>query len=128
MDYRKVTAIINASCLPATEEALQHQATIEVAITRIKGYGDYKNFYDPEWISMQARVEVFAELAHVSGIVEAIMGAAYAGLDNDGIVAVLPVEALYRVRDHRSNGGAGQEGRPAPGSQSDDPRRPPELP
>lgn len=103
MEYRKITAIISASCLPAVEEALQHEATIEVAITRIKGYGDYKNFYDPEWISTQARVEVFAALADVSRIAEAIMDGAHAGLDNDGIVAVLPVETLYRVRDHRPN-------------------------
>lgn len=62
---------------------------MDVAITRIKRYGDYKNFHDPEWISMPARVEVFAELAHVSRISGAIMGAAYTGLDNNGIVAVL---------------------------------------
>lgn len=85
-----------------------------------KGYGDYKNIHDPEWISMEARVEVFAALAHVSRIAEAIMGAAHAGLDNDGIVTVLPVEALYRVREYRSSGDTGQDGRPSPESQSDE--------
>ena len=120
MEYRKITAIISASCLPALEEALRREATIEVAITRVKGYGDYKNFYDPEWISTQARVEVFAALADVSRIAETIMGAAFAGLDSDGIVAVLPVEALYRVREYRANRDTGQDGRPGPGSQSDE--------
>ena len=100
MEYRKITAIISAGSLSAVEEALQREATIEVAITRIKGYGDYKNFYDPEWVSTQARVEVFAALADVPQIAEAIMGAAHGGLDNDGIVAVLPVETLYRIKDH----------------------------
>ncbi len=100
MEYRKITAIISGSCLPAVEEALQHEATIEVAVTRIKGYGDYKNFYNPEWISTQARIEVFAALADASDIAKAIMDAAYAGLSTDGIVAVLPVEEIYRIRDH----------------------------
>ncbi len=102
MNYRKITAIINADCLPAVEEVLRHETTIEVAIAHVKGYGDYKNFYDPEWTSTKARIEVFAELSHVPRIAEAIMGAAYAGLDTDGIVAVLPVEEIYRITDHGS--------------------------
>ncbi len=100
MEYRKITAIISASCLQAVEEALRHETCVEVAITRIKGYGDYKNFCDPEWISTQPRVEVFAALADVPRIAEAIMGAAHVGLESDGIVAVLLVETLYRIKDH----------------------------
>ena len=65
MNYRKITAIVNADCLAALEEALQREASIEVAITRIKGYGEYMNFYDLEWASTQARMEVSAELLHV---------------------------------------------------------------
>jgi nitrogen regulatory protein P-II 1 len=102
MEYRKITAIINASKLQAVEDALKREETIEVAITRIKGYGDYKNFFDPEWVSTQARVEVFASVTHATRIAEAIMGAAHVGLESDGIVAVLPVETLYRIRDHHS--------------------------
>ncbi|MHB1333477.1 MAG: P-II family nitrogen regulator [Sulfuriferula sp.] len=117
MDYRKITAIISVSCLPAVEAALKHEATIEVAITRIKGYGDYKNLYDPEWISTQARVEVFAALPDATRIAEAIMGAAHDGLDSDGIVAVLPVETLYRIRDYRS----GQDSQEAHLPDPDDP-------
>ena len=119
MDCRKITAIVNADCLPAVEEVLQHEASIEVAITRIKGYGDYKNLYDPEWTSTQARVEVFAELAHVPRIAEAIMGAAYAGLDSGGIVAVRPVETLYRVSEHRPNQDTGQAPAADPGGGKD---------
>jgi len=32
------------------------------AITRVKGYDDYKNFFDPEWMSTQACMEVFASM------------------------------------------------------------------
>jgi len=103
MEYRKIIAIISADSLAAVEDALKREATIQVAITRIKGYGDYKNFYDPDWVSTRARVEVFAAQADIPGIAEAIMDAAHAGLDNDGVVAVIPVEEIYRIRDHRSH-------------------------
>lgn len=103
MDYRKITAIINASRIQAVEEALKHEETIEVAITRIKGYGDDKNFFSPEWTSTRARVEVFATATHAAQIAHAIMGAAHEGLESDGIVAVLPLKTLYKIKDHHSD-------------------------
>lgn len=101
MEYRKITAIIREESLAAVEEALKHEhiGAFEVAMTRIKGYGDYKNFYSPEWISEQARVEVFVPKAQAAAVVEAICHAAYAGLDSDGMIAVLPVENIVRIRD-----------------------------
>ena len=100
MKYRKINAIINVNSLEAVEEALKRIETIQVAITRVKGYGDYKNFYSPEWISTHARVEVFAHSTQAEQVVEAIMQAAYLGLNSDGMIAVLPVEEIYRIRDH----------------------------
>jgi len=99
MQYRKVTAIIHVNALEAVEEALKHAQVVEVAITRVKGYGDYKNFYSPEWVSEQARIEVFVPDAQAAQVVAAICKAAYAGRDNDGMVAVLPVESLVRIKD-----------------------------
>lgn len=99
MQYRKVTAIVHANSLEAVEEALKHTDAIEVAITHVKGYGDYKNFYSPEWTSEQARVEVFIAQPQAQAAVHAICQAAYRGLDTDGIVAVLPVESLMRIKD-----------------------------
>lgn len=99
MKYRKVTAIVHGDCLEAVEEALKRAGAIEVAITRVKGYGDYKTFPNPEWVSEQARVEVFVPQAQAASVVEAICRAAYAGLDSDGMVAVLPVKTIVRIKD-----------------------------
>lgn len=108
MEYRKITAIIREESLAAVEEALKHEhiGAIEVAMTRIKGYGDYKNFYSPEWMSEQARVEVFVPRAQAAAVVEAICHAAHAGLDSDGMIAVLPVENIVRIRDSLPKPGA----------------------
>jgi nitrogen regulatory protein P-II 1 len=102
MEFRKIIAIMHVNSLEAVEAALKHAGVVEVAITRVKGYGDYKNFYSPEWVSEQARVEVFVPREQAASVVEAICTAAYAGLVTDGMVAVLPVETLVRIRDSRS--------------------------
>ncbi len=103
MTYRKVTAIIDVGSLEAVERAVQQVGTFEVAVTRVKGYGHYKNFYNAQWLSEQARVEVFVEQEQASAVVDAICSAAYVGPESHGIVAVLPVEEIYRIRDHKSH-------------------------
>lgn len=100
MNYRKITAIIDADSLEAVEAALQRLNVTELAVTHVKGYGDYKNFYTPEWIAYQARVEIYVAVAKTQQVVDAVIQAAHTGLDTDGIIAVLPVETLYRIKDH----------------------------
>lgn len=99
MKYCKVTSIIHIDSLEAVEQALKKAKVAEVLVSYVKGYGDYKNFYSNEWISRQARVELFALHDEVERIVNVIMDAAHTGLDTDGIVAVLPVEAIYSIKE-----------------------------
>jgi nitrogen regulatory protein P-II 1 len=47
---------------------------------------------------MHARLEIYCEASRANGIVQAIMGAAHTGSAGDGIVALIPVEKLYRIR------------------------------
>ncbi|TAL90282.1 MAG: P-II family nitrogen regulator [Rhodanobacter sp.] len=100
MKYRKITAIINDSSLEAVELALKEQKAIQVTMTKVTGYGDYKNFYNSEWLSMQARVEVFVLAEHAEQVVQCIMRIAHAGSDTDGMIAVIPVETIYHVKDY----------------------------
>lgn len=99
MKYCKITAFIHISSLEAVEEALKKARVAEVVVSYVKGYGDYKNFYNKDWTSAQARIELFASHDDVERMVNSIMGAAHAGLDTDGIIAVLPVENIYRIKD-----------------------------
>jgi nitrogen regulatory protein P-II 1 len=52
-------------------------------------------------MSTYACIEIFTDVAQVKQIVDTIMRVAHTGTAGDGIVAVLPVDALYRIRDHR---------------------------
>jgi len=44
------------------------------------------------------KIEIFTEQSQVDQIVETILDAANLGIEGDGIVAVLPVAKMYRIR------------------------------
>lgn len=98
MEYRKVTAIVENQRLEAVERCLEEIGVGGVSVTKVKGYGDYRNFYTRDWMTSHSRIEVFTDASRVDSIVRAIMEAAHTGQPGDGIVAVLPVERVYRIR------------------------------
>lgn len=99
MALKKVTAIVRCSSLETVEEALQNLHVPGLTITHVVGFGEYANLFRHDWSSRHARIEIFTDEARVDAIVQAISGAAHTGCAGDGIVAVLPVEHLFRIRD-----------------------------
>ena len=99
MQFRKVTAIVQCSALEAVERSLQQADVKGVTVTRVKGYGEYADFFARDWMSEHVRLEIFTHRQRVDGILEAIFRAASTGTKGDGIVAVLPVESVFRIRD-----------------------------
>ncbi len=97
-EFRKVTALVRTSVVEAVEKALQAIHVKGVSVTRVKGYGEYANFFSRDWMVPHARLEIFTCAADVPRIVEAILSAASTGLAGDGIVCVLPVEQVWRIR------------------------------
>lgn len=97
MEFRKVIAIIRPDYLEKVEHALQALAVPGVSVSKIKGYGEYMDFYEPDWMSSHVRLEIFTPQEQARAIVEAIIDAAHTGLPGDGIVAVQPVETLFRI-------------------------------
>ena len=98
MEFRKVTAIIRPGSLEKVEKALQALNVPGISVTKVKGYGEYANFYTPDWMLTHARVEVFIGQHRAEEVATAIMDAAHTGMEGDGIVAVLPVESVYHIR------------------------------
>jgi nitrogen regulatory protein P-II 1 len=101
MSFRKVTAIIRPNRLEAVEGRLRDLAVPGISVTRVKGYGEYANFYTADWMITHARVEVFIGQHRAEEVAIAIMEAAHTGMDGDGIVAVLPVESVYHIRTRK---------------------------
>lgn len=99
MEARKVTAIIRGSLLDRVEERLQTMGVPGISVTKVKGYGEQANFFRHDWEVTHARIEIFTtEQERAHEIARAIVETAHTGAAGDGIVVVLPVETVYRVR------------------------------
>lgn len=98
MELRRIVAIIRGSALEQVEEALKQLGVKGITVSPVKGYGEYANLYKADWMVNNARVEVFANQVEVDTIVTTILDTAHSGTPGDGLVAVMPVEKLYRVR------------------------------
>jgi len=98
MNYRKVTAIIRREALEKVEQGLKSIGVDGISVTKVKGYGEYADFYTKDWMVTYARIEIFTHEIKADAIAKSIMDTACLGLEGDGIIAVLPVEKLYRIR------------------------------
>lgn len=98
--FCKVTAIIRCEVLEKVERRLRELGVPGISVTHVKGYGEYTNFYNPEGTTKHARVEIFTSAKRAEVIAQAIMDAAHSGVAGYGIIAVLPVEKIYRIRHH----------------------------
>jgi len=97
MEFRKVTAIIRPERLKAVEDALRKLNVPGVSITRVKGFGEYANFFKSDWLCTHIRVEIITGKAHADKTVTSIMDAAHTGIEGDGIITVSPVESVYHI-------------------------------
>lgn len=98
MELKKIVAIVRNQALGDVEDRLTGMRVKGISVTRVKGYGELTTFINPDWRFTHARIEIYTELSMVDAIVEAILKTAHVGMPGDGIVAVLPVEKLYRIR------------------------------
>ena len=98
-EFCKITAIIRPDCLESVEVVLRAQGVPGVSVTKVKGYGEYSDFHKPNWMCAHVRIEVFIGQHRADAVATAIMDAAHTGTAGDGIVAVLPVQSVYRIRN-----------------------------
>ena len=98
MDARLIIANFRADKLEAVEKRLERLGVERINVTRVRGFGEYHNYFAPNWLEFEVRLEVFAKTEEVDAIVAAIMEAAHTGVRGDGVVAVIPIEKLYLIR------------------------------
>jgi nitrogen regulatory protein P-II 1 len=96
--FRKVTAIVRTASLPDVERSLRELDVPGISVTKVKGYGEYANFFTSDWIVEHARIEIFLPRERADLVARTIIAAAATGQPGDGIVVVLPVESMYRIR------------------------------
>lgn len=97
-DFCKVTAIIRVEALEKVEHHLRELGIHGFSVMQVKGCGEYTDYYSLDCMTSHARVEIFLPAKSADAIAQAIMDVAYSGVEGDGIVAVLPVHKVYRIR------------------------------
>lgn len=98
MDCRKVTAIIWRDKLASVESRLVAMHVPGITVTKVKGFGEYTDFFAPGWNVEHVRLEIFVRSDQADAIAEAIVEVAHAGIAGDGLVAISPIEKLWRIR------------------------------
>jgi len=98
MDIKLIVAIIRRHKLEAVEQKLKETGVERINVTKVKGYGEYHDFFARDWMVEEVRLEIFTRTDEVKTLTEAIMDAAHTGLPGDGVVAVVPVEKFFLIR------------------------------
>lgn len=96
--FVKVTAIVRTESAEHVEAALQKVPVSGVSVSHVKGYGEYADFFARDWMAEYVRFEIFTSAERGDRIVDVILAAASSGTRGDGIVAMSPVERVWRVR------------------------------
>ena len=98
MACRKIIAIVRSNMMEAIEASLLSIGVRGITISPVSGYGEYHNFYKPDMMSEHIRIEIFCAEERAEAIAHCIIDAAHLGTPGDGVVAISPVEKLYRIR------------------------------
>jgi nitrogen regulatory protein P-II 1 len=98
MKFRKVAAIVRTRLLPDIEERLRRMGVQGISVFKVKGFGEYKYIMAKDMFSTHAKIEIFAEKTKAYEIAAAILEVASTGGSGDGIISVLPVEKVFRIR------------------------------
>ncbi|MFZ0932082.1 MAG: P-II family nitrogen regulator [Syntrophobacteraceae bacterium] len=98
MEIKKIIAIIRNLVLKDVEKHLRELGVKGITVSRVKGHGEHKEYLTRNWLSEQSRIEIFASKDKIDAIVAAILESAHTGLKGDGLIAVLPVERIFRIK------------------------------
>jgi nitrogen regulatory protein PII len=97
MSTKCVIAIVPSELLGELERKLVAVHAPGLTVTRVRGYGEYKNFFASDLTSVHTRVEIFADEAEVEALINAIVEVGKSTVPGAGIVAVIPVERFLHL-------------------------------
>jgi nitrogen regulatory protein P-II 1 len=84
--------------LADVEKRLEKLGVERINVSKVKGFGEYHNYFAPNWLTREVRLEVFTKEEEVEAVTSTIMEAAHTGVPGDGVIAVMPIERLYLIR------------------------------
>lgn len=99
--FSLIIANFRSERLEDVERALEQLGVERINVAKVKGFGEYHNYFARNWLDSEVRVEIFTKTHKVEKVVSAIIESArtgQSGYPGDGVVAVLPIERLYLIR------------------------------
>jgi nitrogen regulatory protein P-II 1 len=102
---KKVEAVIREEKLETVKQAMEEKGFIGLTVSEVQGRGQQRGL-SLRWRAGEYRVdllpkvkiEVVVDDADVNGVVDAVCAAARTGDIGDGMIFVIPVERVCRVR------------------------------
>lgn len=99
MPYQHIVAMIRNDTVEQLLMDLRGYGVPGVSLSPTSGFGEYANPFNGLGLVTSTRVELFIDDNHVENVVTIIMRACSTGTTGDGIVTIMPVNDLRRIRD-----------------------------
>jgi nitrogen regulatory protein P-II 1 len=96
MIMEMVTAIVRTTSLDRIVEALKRVGIQGMTIFQVRGFGEQVTPNAP--YSLHEKIEIMSPDTKAAEVMQIILEHAKSGLAGDGLVAVLPVESLVKIR------------------------------
>jgi len=98
MSYKYVIAIVRPDGIAPLESKLTQLGVGGITLSRVKGFGEYKNFFSRDWLTEHTKLEFFVEEAHVDALLGALREITDSDVPGAGVAAVMPVDAFQHLR------------------------------
>jgi nitrogen regulatory protein P-II 1 len=98
MKFKYVVAIVPLEALESVERKLRSIHVGGMTLTKVMGFGEYKNFFANDWLSDHRKIEIFTEESKVELLLQTLLEAAHSDIPGAGIVAVMPVDEFLHLR------------------------------
>lgn len=98
MNMHYIVAIVPPDVVESLEVKLRNLHVGGITLTRVKGFGEYKNFFSNDFLSEHTKIEIFAEASKVDALLGVLRETGAADVPGSGIVAVIPVGMFLHLR------------------------------
>ncbi|MEX0600759.1 MAG: P-II family nitrogen regulator [Rhodothermales bacterium] len=100
MRYYKIHAYVRNSVREDVEKVLLKLGVDGFTFYRVKGVGEYANYFSRLHHVEHTQFEVFVTETDVDLLIDAIVSSASTPAKGDGLIAVMPVDRVVRIRNH----------------------------
>ena len=111
MKFHYVVTIVPPEAVETLEKKLRSMGIGGITLTKVRGFGEYKNFFSNDWLTDHTKIEIFAEESALDRLLDAVLQTGRSDVPGAGIVAVMPVEKFLHLRTgtevlpaHRASG------------------------